>query len=71
MHELKTIQFDDLTQDLHNAHLRRAADLGVNYDSLIILGYAAFTIVAIAALYFASGGPGVPEAELPITTLLP
>jgi hypothetical protein len=33
-------------------------------NSLIILGYVAFAIVAIAALYFASSGPGLTEAEL-------
>jgi hypothetical protein len=41
------------------------------YDSLIMLGYVAFAIVGIAALYFASNGPGVTEAELAIATVLP
>ena len=41
------------------------------YDSLIMLGYAAFAIVGIATLYFASNGPGVTEAELAIATVLP
>lgn len=41
------------------------------YDSPIMLGYVAFAIVAIAALYFASGGPGVTETELAIATVLP
>ena len=41
------------------------------YDSLIMVGYLAFAIVAIAALYFASGGPGIAEAELAIATVLP
>ena len=41
------------------------------YDGLIMLGYVAIAIVAIAVLYFASSGPGVTEAELAIATLLP
>jgi hypothetical protein len=32
-----------------------------NYDGLIVLGYVVFAIVAIAALYAASGGPGVTD----------
>jgi hypothetical protein len=42
-----------------------------NYNSFIILGYAALAIAAIAALYFASIGPGFTEAELAISTVLP
>ena len=42
-----------------------------NYDDLIMLGYVAFAIVAIALLYFASSGPGVTEAELAVATVLP
>jgi hypothetical protein len=42
-----------------------------NCDGLIMLGYVAFAIVAIAALYFASSGPGVTEAELAIASVLP
>jgi hypothetical protein len=42
-----------------------------NYDRLIMLGYGAITIVAIAALYIASSGPGVTEAELAAATVLP
>jgi hypothetical protein len=42
-----------------------------NYDGLIMLGYVAFAIVAIAVLYFASSGPGVTEAELAIASVLP
>jgi hypothetical protein len=40
-------------------------------NSLIILGYVTFAIVAIAALYFASSGPGLTEAELAIATVFP
>ena len=42
-----------------------------NYDNLIMLGYVAFAIVAIAVLYLASGGPGVTEAELAIASVFP
>jgi len=42
-----------------------------NFDGLIMLGYVAFAIVAIAVLYIASNGPGVTEAELAIATVLP
>ena len=42
-----------------------------NFDRLIMLGYVAFAIVAVAVLYFASSRPGVTEAELAIATVLP
>ena len=42
-----------------------------NYDGLIMLGYVAIAIVAIAVLYFASSGPGVTEAELAVAAVLP
>ena len=41
------------------------------YDGWILLGYIAFAIVAIAAFYFASGGPGVGDSDLAIATALP
>jgi hypothetical protein len=42
-----------------------------NYDGLIMLGYVAIAIVAIAVLYIAYTGPGVTEAELAIATVFP
>jgi hypothetical protein len=42
-----------------------------NSNSLITLGYVAFAIVAVAALCFASSGPGFTEAELATATVLP
>ena len=42
-----------------------------SYDGLIMLGYVAIAIVAIAVLYIASSGPGFAEAELAIATVLP
>jgi len=53
----------------HNAIRSRLAVR--NYDGLIVLGYVAIAIVAIAVLYIASTGPGVTEAELAIATVLP
>ena len=41
------------------------------YDRRIVLGYAALAIVALAAVYFASVGPGVTKSELAIATTLP
>jgi hypothetical protein len=41
------------------------------YDRRIILGYVAFAVVALAAVYFACGGPGVTESQLAIATVLP
>ncbi len=40
-----------------------------NYDGLIVL--VAFATVAIAALYLASGGPGLTEAEMAMATVFP
>jgi uncharacterized membrane protein len=42
-----------------------------NSDRLIKLRYVAFAIVAVVALYFACGGPGITEAELAIASVLP
>jgi hypothetical protein len=41
------------------------------YDRRIMLGYVTFAIVALAAVYFASSGPGVTETELAMATVLP
>lgn len=42
-----------------------------NYDGWIIAGYAAFAIVACVAIYFASGGPGMSDADLAIMAGMP
>jgi len=42
-----------------------------SYDRWILLGYVAFATLAITALYFASGGPGVTEADLLSAMALP
>jgi hypothetical protein len=41
------------------------------YDRRITLGYVALAIVALAAVYFASGGPGITEGQLAIATVFP
>ena len=41
------------------------------YDRRIVLGYAALAIVALAAVCFASGGPGITKSELAFATTLP
>jgi hypothetical protein len=35
-----------------------------NADGWIMLGYVAFAVVALVAIYFASAGPGVIDANL-------
>ena len=43
-----------------------------NYDGLIMLGYVAISIVAIAVLYLAyNSGPGATAAEIAAATVLP
>ena len=41
------------------------------YDRRIVLGYAAFAMVALAAVYFASGGSGFSETDLAMAAVLP
>jgi hypothetical protein len=53
-------------------YVQQAANRSVGgHDSWIVLGYAAFAIVALAAVYFASGGPGFSETELAKAAVLP
>jgi hypothetical protein len=53
-------------------HVAIRSQLAVGgYDRRIMLGYVAFAIVALAAVYFASGGPGVTESQLAIATVFP
>jgi hypothetical protein len=42
-----------------------------DYDCRIVLGYAAFAIVAVVAVYLASGGSGFSETELAMAAVLP
>ncbi|MGY8663152.1 hypothetical protein Q3C01_12380 [Bradyrhizobium sp. UFLA05-109] len=41
------------------------------YDGWITAGYAILGLIALAALYFASGGPGNGEAALAIMLAMP
>ena len=52
--------------------VQQAANRSVGgHDSWIVLGYAAFAIVALTAVYFASGGSGFSETELAMAAVLP
>lgn len=42
-----------------------------DYDGWIIAGYALLGAIALAALYFASGGPGNGEAALAVMVAMP
>jgi hypothetical protein len=42
-----------------------------DYDRRIVLGYAAFAIVALVAAWFASSGSGFSETELAMAAVLP
>jgi hypothetical protein len=53
-------------------YVQQAANRSVgDYDRRIALGYAAFAVVALAAVYFASGGSGFSETELAMAAVLP
>jgi hypothetical protein len=40
-------------------------------DRFMMLGYLVFAVVALGAVYFASGGPGVTGPELAIAAVFP
>lgn len=42
-----------------------------NYDGWIMFGYAAFGIILLAAIWHASGGPGLPDADLALAMAMP
>jgi hypothetical protein len=42
-----------------------------SYDGSIIFGYAAFAVIALVAIYFASGGPSYSDADLSVMALMP
>ena len=42
-----------------------------DYDAWIIFGYAVLSIVAIAAIFLAAGGPGNSEADIASAVVLP
>ncbi|WP_271601509.1 hypothetical protein [Bradyrhizobium sp. CCBAU 45384] len=41
------------------------------YDGLIIFGYIAFSVVMLASIYFASGGPSFGDADLSAMAVMP
>ncbi|MHC2279969.1 hypothetical protein ACVME8_006612 [Bradyrhizobium diazoefficiens] len=44
----------------------RMPSLVRSHDHLITLGYAAFAVVILVAIYFASGGPSFAEADFSV-----
>ena len=42
-----------------------------SYDGVIIIGYMAFAVVMLAAIYFASGGPSFTDADLSAMAMMP
>ncbi|WFU37454.1 hypothetical protein QA640_23530 [Bradyrhizobium sp. CB82] len=42
-----------------------------SYDGSIILGYAAFAVIALVAIYFASGGPSFSASDLSAMAMMP
>ncbi|MET4035785.1 hypothetical protein ABIB94_007486 [Bradyrhizobium sp. JR7.2] len=42
-----------------------------NYDGLILLGYAAFAVLALAATYLAAAGPGVADVDVVVAAVMP
>lgn len=42
-----------------------------NYDSLILLGYSAFAVFALAAICLAAAGPGVADGDLVAAAVMP
>ena len=44
---------------------------GRSHSGWIILGYGALAAIALAAIYWASGGPGTTLADLATTAALP
>lgn len=42
-----------------------------NHDGWIILGYAIFSVVFFTAVYLATGGPGMPDADFVVAMAIP
>ncbi|MGY4154312.1 MULTISPECIES: hypothetical protein [Bradyrhizobium] len=42
-----------------------------SYDGLIVFGYAAFSVLMLATIYLASGGPSFTNADLATMTMMP
>ena len=52
-------------------HTASSVEATRDYDGWIIAGYALLGAIALAALYFASGGPGNGEAALAVMVAMP
>jgi len=52
-------------------HTASSAQATRDYDGWIIAGYGLLGAIALAALYFASGGPGNGEAALAVMVAMP
>jgi hypothetical protein len=50
---------------------RTATTSHSNYDRMIMLGYVAFAVIALVAIYFACSGPGLTETDLANGLLMP
>ena len=53
------------------AHTASSVQATRDYDRWITAGYGILGAIALAALYFASGGPGNGEAALAVMAALP
>jgi hypothetical protein len=53
------------------AHTASSVEATRDYDGWIIAGYGVLGAIALAALYFASGGPGNGEAALAVMVAMP
>jgi hypothetical protein len=42
-----------------------------SFDGLIIFGYAAFAVLTLVAICFASGGPSFTDADLSVMAMVP
>ncbi|MCK1617237.1 hypothetical protein IVA96_11380 [Bradyrhizobium sp. 159] len=42
-----------------------------SYDGLILLGYAAFAVLALAAIYLAAESPGLTSGDLVAAAVMP
>ncbi|MHC2332787.1 hypothetical protein [Bradyrhizobium sp. USDA 4454] len=42
-----------------------------SHDGLIIFGYIAFSVLMLATIYFASGGPSFTDADLANMAMMP
>jgi hypothetical protein len=56
---------------INYSHTASSVQSTRDYDGWIIAGYGLLGAIALAALYFASGGPGNGEAALAVMAAMP